>query len=114
MAIERWRPFGSNLDRWEPFPGLSEIQTEVNRLFDGFFGRPAGLGIVDHVWAPATDIYETKDDLVVSLELPGVKEKEVQVSITDDVLTVKGERSKEHEVKEGNSHRVERWFGKFE
>lgn len=59
-------------------------------------------------------MYETKDDLVVSLELPGVKEKEVQVSITNDILTVKGERSQQQEVKDENYHRLERWFGKFE
>ncbi|MBI3625248.1 MAG: Hsp20/alpha crystallin family protein [Candidatus Rokubacteria bacterium] len=114
MAIECWRPFGSTLDRWDPLRGLGEIQSEVNRLFDSFFGRPAGLGAVERVWAPATDMYETKDVLVVSLELPGVKEKEVQVSITNDILTVKGERSQLQEVKDENYHRLERWFGKFE
>ena len=60
------------------------------------------------------DMYETKDDLVVSLELPGVKEKEVQVSIMNDILTVKGERTQQQEVKDENSHRLERWFGRFE
>lgn len=114
MALERWRPFGATLDRWEPFRGLSEIQSEVNRLFDNFFGRPAGVALGERLWAPAMDMYETKDDLVVSLELPGVKEKEVQVSITNDVLTVRGERTQQQEVKDENYHRLERWFGKFE
>ena len=114
MAIERWQPFGSTLDRWEPLRSLSEIQTEVNRLFDSFFGSPAALRVAERAWAPAMDTYETKDDVVVSLELPGVKEKEVQVSITNDILTVKGERSQQQEVKDENYHRLERWFGKFE
>jgi len=114
MAIERWRPFGSTLDRWEPLQGLGEIQSEVSRLFDSLVGRPAGLGVVERVWAPAMNMYETKDELVVSLELPGVKEKELRVSITNDVLTVKGERSQQQEVKDENYHRLERWFGKFE
>jgi HSP20 family protein len=114
MPIERWRPFGSTLDRWEPFRSLTDIQSEVNRLFDNFFGRPAGLGVAERVWAPAMDMYETKDDLVVTFELPGVKEKEVHVSITNDILTIKGERTQSQEVKDENYHRLERWYGKFE
>lgn len=114
MPIERWRPFGSTLDQWEPFRGLTDIQSEVNRLFDNFFGRPAGLGVVERVWAPAMDMSETKDDLVVTFELPGVKEKEVHVSITNDILTIKGERTQSQEVKDENYHRLERWYGKFE
>ena len=114
MPIERWRPFGSTLDRWEPFRGLTDIQSEVNRLFDNFFDRPAGLGVVERVWAPTMDMYETKDDLVVTFELPGVKEKEVHVSITNDILTIKGERTQSQEVKDENDHRLERWYGKFE
>ena len=114
MTLERWRPFGSTLDRWQPFRGLTEIQTEMNRLFDTFFNRPAGLGMMERLWAPAMDMYETKDDVYVQVELPGVKEKEVQVSITNDVLTVKGERARQQELSDDNSHRLERWFGKFE
>lgn len=114
MAIERWRPLGSTFDRWEPFRGLNDIQAEMNRLFDTVFARPTGLGVVERVWGPAMDMYETKDDLVVSFELPGVKEKEVQVSIANDVLTIRGERAHRQEVKDENYHRLERWVGKFE
>lgn len=114
MAIDRWRPFGSTLDRWEPFEGLSDIQTEMNRLFDGFFGRPAGFGGAERVWAPVVDMHETKDELIVACELPGVKEKEVHVSITDDLLTIKGERTRREEVTDEHHHRLERWYGKFE
>lgn len=81
----------------------------MNRLFDNFFGRPAGLGVVERVWAPAMDMYdmyETKDDLVVTFELPGVKEKEIHVSITNDILTIKGERTQSQEVKDENYHHV--------
>lgn len=93
---------------------LGDIQTEMNRLFDAFFGRPVRVGAMDRMWAPVVDLYETKDELVVSAELPGVKEKEIQVTITDDLLTIRGERSRDREVKEENCHRVERVFGKFE
>jgi HSP20 family protein len=88
--MERWHPFGlSTTDRWEPFR-VSDIQGEVNRLFDNFFGRPATT--TGRAWVPPVDMYATKDDLVLTLELPGVSEKDVTVSITADLLTVKGER----------------------
>jgi HSP20 family protein len=115
MAMERWRPFGfSTMDRWEPFR-VADIQTEVNRLFDNFFGRPvSGSTSGGRTWVPAVDMYATKDDLVVTLELPGVSEKDVAVSITGDLLTVKGERRFENQVKEQNLLHVERTYGKFE
>lgn len=86
----------------------------MNRLFDSFFGRPVRVGPGDRVWAPVVDVYETKDELVVTAELPGVNEKEVQVGITGDLLTIKGERHQERETKEESYHRLERFYGKFE
>ena len=112
MAMESWRPFGlSTMDRWEPFR-VSDIQTEVNRLFDSFVGRSAAAS--GRVWAPLVDMYATKDDLVLTLELPGVSEKDVPVTITGDLLTVKGERRLEEQVKEQDLLHVERTYGKFE
>jgi HSP20 family protein len=111
MAMERWRPFGS---RWEEIGGLGDIQTEMNRLFDTFFGRPAGVGVSERVWSPPVDIYETRDDLVVACDLPGVRETEVTVSITGDVLTLKGERKAQGGSKDESYHRLERWYGRFE
>ena len=115
MAMERWRPFGfATMDRWEPFR-VTDIQTEVNRLFDNFFGRPGSAGTAGgRTWMPAVDMYANKDDVVVTLELPGVSEKDVTVSITGDLLTVKGERRVENQVKEQDLLHVERTYGKFE
>lgn len=114
MTIERWRPFAATVDLCEPFRGLSGIQAEMDHLLDSVFSRPAVIGGVDRVWTPALDTYETKDELVVSCELPGVKEKEVHVSIADDLLTIKGERTRQEEVKDDDYHRLERWYGRFE
>ena len=112
MAMERWRPFGlSTMDQWEPFR-VSDIQSEVNRLFDSFVGRPATAS--GGVWAPPVDMYATKDDLILTLELPGVSEKDVTVTITGDLLTVKGERRFEQQVNELDLLHVERTYGKFE
>ena len=104
IAIERWRPFGS-VARWD---------SEVNRLFDSFFGKPTATSNGDRVWAPALDMYETKDEIVLNFELPGVREKDVTLSITGDVLTLKGERVLDRDVKDESYHHVERVFGKFE
>src|SRR5438093_10931975 len=110
MAMERWRPFGlSTMDRWEPFR-VSDIQTEVNRLFDNVLGRPASLP--GHVWVPPVDMYATKHDLVVTLELRGVSEKDVTVSSAGDLLTVKGERRFEHRLKAHGLLHVPRTDGK--
>ena len=114
MAMERWRPFGlSTMERWEPFR-VSEIQSEVNRLFDNFFGRPSSGTGTGRTWAPPVDMYATKDDLVLTMEVPGVSEKDVCVSITGDLLAVKGERRFENQVKERDLLHVERTYGKFE
>jgi len=99
------------LQRWE---GLTDIQQEMNRLFDSFFGRPATMQTSDRLWLPLVDMSETKDDLYVTFEVPGVREKDVSVSITGDLLTVKGERKWEKGQREESYHRLERGYGKFE
>jgi HSP20 family protein len=110
MAMDRWSPFGTTLE----LRNLGDIPGEMNRLFDSFFGRPATVAAGERVWAPLADMYETKDDLFVTFELPGIREKEVSVSITGDVLTVKGERKLERDLKDEGYHRLERVYGPFE
>jgi HSP20 family protein len=113
MGVERWRPF--RFEQTDPFRHLMEMQSEeMNRALDAYFGRQPHSGAPDRVWAPAIAIYETKDDLVVTAELPGVKEKDVHLSIVGDMLSLRGQRVSDHQVKEGNYHRIERWSGSFE
>jgi HSP20 family protein len=111
MAIERWSPFVS-VERWDPFRSMSDMPREVNRLFDSFLGRPAAS--VPRTWEPVLDIHETKDELVLNFELPGVTDKDVSLSITGDLLTLKGERAANRDIKDENVYRVERVYGKFE
>ena len=114
MAMDRWRPFGGLVERWEPFRA-SDIQGEMNRLFDSFFGQsPTATPSRERMWTPAVDVRENKDNLVLAFEIPGIREKDVTVSITGDLLTVRGERSFNREVKDESYHRVERLYGKFE
>ena len=115
MAIERWRPFVS-MEKWEPFRGMSDIQGEVNRIVETFLGRPAvsGAGPAVRTWAPVFDMHETKDEVVLNFELPGVSDKDVSLSITGDLLTLKGERTANREFTDENAYRAERVYGKFE
>jgi len=112
MAIVRFRPFSHAVDSFRDF---GDMQAEVNRLFDNFLGRPAQPpGGMERVWAPAVDMYETKDALTVAAELPGLDEKDIHLSIIGDVLSVRGERQWNQEVKQESYYRGERWYGKFE
>ena len=98
------------VERSEPCRDLSDIQTEMNRLFDGVFGHPASVA-GERLWTPRCDLWETKDDLVIAFELPGVNEKDVNVSITGDLLTLKGERRWDEKAQERSYHQLERAYG---
>jgi HSP20 family protein len=78
------------------------------------YGRQTRPGAVDRVWAPPVDIYETKDDLVVTTELPGVKERDIHLSIVGDMLSLRGQRMADQQVRDEQYHRIERWSGGFE
>jgi|SRR5213595_3376404 len=100
------------LVRWEPTREVDSLQSEVNRLFDSFFGAPA-RGSSARRWVPAMDLVETDDHLVLKADLPGLDRDDVSIEIKDGVLTVSGERKTEHEERGDGYHRVERAFGGF-
>jgi HSP20 family protein len=110
MALIRFRSFPQSLDASRE---LTDIQGQMNRLFDNFLGQPMGAAM-ERVWAPAVDMYETKDAVMVSAELPGLNEKDIRLSITGDVLAIHGERQWTEQSREASHYRQERWFGKFE
>ena len=101
------------LVRWRPFRGLYNLKDEFNRMFEGFSDRGIRQSEDGGVWMPATDIQETKDDVVVSVELPGMKKDEIKVMVQDNVLTIRGEKKQEKEEKDTNYHRIERSYGFF-
>jgi len=100
------------LVRWEPTREVDSLQSEVNRLFDSFFGAPA-RGSSARRWVPAMDLVETDDHLVLKADLPGLDRDDVSIEIKDGVLNVSGERRSEHEDKNEGYYRVERSFGSF-
>jgi HSP20 family protein len=101
MLIERRDDF---------FSPLRELQREIDRLFDGFFRGVRAEG----AFYPAVDVYETKDSVVVEVEVPGMKKDDIKITIEDDVLRIHGEKKVEREEKDRNYYVVERSYGTFE
>lgn len=102
----------NSITRWDPFRGLSTLQDEVNRLFDSTF-KANGSSSTLTAWAPAVDIYETENELVVKADLPDLVEKDIDVRVENNMLTIRGERKFDQTVKEDNFLRVERSYGAF-
>jgi HSP20 family protein len=102
--------------RWEPFRDLLSLQERMNRLFEES-ARGLGRGQEEDwtmgAWAPAVDIYEKGTDVVLKAELPGIEPKDVDIRIENNVLTLRGERRTDNEVKRESYHRVERSYGAF-
>lgn len=101
------------LVRWSPFRDLLGIQQEVNRLFEDLMSRRTEGGAEGAVWVPAVDVSETDDAVNVKVEAPGVSKDDFDISVTNNVLTVRGEKKMEKETSEENYHRVERVYGSF-
>lgn len=103
--------------RWDPFSMLTELETEMDRVFGRrlpfmqplrrYTGAPGGE------WAPSTDVYEKDGNVVIKAELPGVKKEDIDVSVEQGDLVLKGERKSEEEVKEDDYYRMERFAGTF-
>jgi HSP20 family protein len=103
----------NTITRWEPSRGVPTLQDQVNRLFEDTFSRnrPGQADLA--TWAPAVDIYETETELVVKADLPDLQEKDIDVRVENNTLTIRGERKFEKEVAEENYLRVERAYGAF-
>ena len=105
-----------NLVRWNPWREMSTLQNRISRFFDEPLFNPAWFEEDFEMgsWHPAVDMYDNDDSIVIKAELPGVDKKDVSIDVKDRVLTLKGERNHENEVKEENYYRKERSYGKFQ
>ncbi len=102
--------------RWDPFHDLITLQDRMNQIFEQTLARSRGdrEGVTASTWSPAVDIYETTDSLVLKAELPGLTKDDIDIQVRDNMLTLKGERRHEKEVKEEHYLRVERIYGTFQ
>jgi len=102
----------NTLTRWDQARGLT-LQDQVNRLFEDSFTRDRSGRADLATWAPAVDIYETENELVVKADLPDLQDKDIDVRVENNTLTIRGERKFEKDVNEDNYLRIERTFGSF-
>ena len=102
------------LTRWEPFREFSTLQDRINRVFrDSYSSAGQDEALTTSSFAPAVDVYEDEHKVTLKIEVPGIDEKDIDVRVENNTLTVHGERKIEKEEKEENYRRVERQYGSF-
>lgn len=106
MNLVPWKSRGTGLDVFED---LEDLQKQMNRIFDVRWPLK-GNG---DIWAPAVDIIDEKDQIRIKADLPGLKREDIEVSADNGILTIKGEKKEEKEIKEKDYVRSERYYGAF-
>jgi HSP20 family protein len=111
-GLIRWnRPV---LPTWSGFGRLTDLQDEIDRLFDSPLAELARTSQLFTGWTPALDLYEDKDNFTVKAELPGMKREDIELSFHEGSLSISGERKHEEKSSEGEAYRSERLFGRFQ
>src|SRR6266536_2013256 len=102
------------MTRWEPFRDLMTLQDRLNRMFnEPFSGVTNQESLSAGAFVPPVDVYEDEHDIRLKMEVPGVDEKDIDIRLENNLLTVRGERKLESETKQENYHRIERSYGSF-
>lgn len=104
MELTPWKPFKTE---------LTSLRQEMDRIWDSFFGEMRFLPRLRQEWTPSVDISEDKNNILVKAELPGMEAEDVEVNLTDTILTIKGEKKDEKEGEDENRHVIERFHGSF-
>jgi HSP20 family protein len=112
MAITQWKPF-RGLERWEPFSEIESLQQEMNRLFDRLMPHGNG-GTSALTFMPSAELEETSDEVHLKLEVPGLEAKDLDIQVTEDTVSISGERKSETKTEEKGMVRSEFHYGKFE
>ncbi|MCD6385228.1 Hsp20/alpha crystallin family protein [Candidatus Sumerlaeota bacterium] len=107
MALIKWRPHRE----WDPFADLFDLQKEINRLFNLSLSRSRPL--VEGAWAPAVDIYKKGDSYILEAELPGMSKDDIELSVQDNTVTIRGKKESKKEAKDEDYFCYERSFGEF-
>jgi HSP20 family protein len=104
------------LIKWDPFRDVETLQTRINRMFEDSFGRTQAPDDEMNLcaWRPPVDIYETENGIVLAAELPGVVKEDISVEVKDNILTLKGERTANPNIKGKKFYRHERCYGTFQ
>lgn len=100
----------ADLTIWRP---IQELRREIDRILQDFFGKGGLTERFEGIeWIPAIDVSETDNEIIVKVDIPGVNPEDMEISLSDNVLLIKGEKKKEEEKKE-NFYRMERYYGSF-
>jgi HSP20 family protein len=110
MNLVPWKSRQRGLDIFED---LEDLQKEMNQLFESNWPRLGRKGNGGALWAPAVDIVDEKDQIKVKADLPGMKKEDIDINLDNDILTIKGEKKEEKEIKEKDFVRSERYYGAF-
>jgi HSP20 family protein len=100
--------------RYNPLSELRSMQDKMNRLLDMAWTRDVGDEIREGVWHPPADIYEDEEAVTIKVELPDMEQKDIEIKVEENVLSIRGERRHGKEFQKENFHRIERYFGPFQ
>jgi len=100
--------------KYNPLSELRSMQDKMNRLLDLAWTREVGEEIREGVWHPAADIYEDDATVTIKVELPDMEQKDIEIRIEENTLSIRGERRHGKEIRKENFHRIERYFGPFQ
>lgn len=102
-------------DLWsDSFDGFESLENEISNFFSPMFKREgSNVGLLESEWSPSIDVYDSDNELLVKADIPGLKKEDIDVSIHDNVLTIKGEKKRKNEVNKKNYYRSERFYGSF-
>ncbi|MBJ6726987.1 Hsp20/alpha crystallin family protein [Geomesophilobacter sediminis] len=100
--------------KYNPLSELRSMQEKMNRLLDLAWTKEVGDELREGVWQPPADIFEDDEAVTIQVELPDLEEKDVEIRVEEQVLTIKGERKHGEEIKKENFHRIERYYGPFQ
>jgi len=100
--------------KYNPLSELRSMQDKMNRLLDMAWTREVGEEIREGIWHPAADIYEDDEAVTIKVELPDMEQKDIEIRIEENTLSIRGERRHGKEILKENFHRIERYFGPFQ
>ena len=113
MPITRWEPF-QEIERWEPWREIEHLQQRMNRLFERMIPGGDGGGVSALTFIPSAEMEETADEVHLRLEIPGLESKDLNVEVTEESVSISGERKSETKTEEKGVTRSEFRYGKFE
>ena len=111
-SLTRWQRPG--LATWPGFGRLTDLRDEIDRLFESPVAEMTRTSHLLSGWTPVLDFYEDKDNLLVKVELPGMKREDIEVSLHEGSLSISGERKSEEKHKDADVYRAERFIGRFQ